>query len=163
MEYSIETREMEEQLVIVGRRQSPRSGIAAAIAEVLPLVFRYAQGHEIAVVGPPFVRYIDPDPDRMTYEPGMPIATRVDEAVGKEAREAEGLSLGLLPGGLVATTVHIGPYEGLHEAYRAIEQWMTEEGMTPAGKPWESYLTDPSSVPDPSEWRTEVCWPVTSG
>ena len=33
------------------------------------------------------------------------------------------------------------------------------QGLEPSGGPWESYLTDPGSTPDPADWRTEVCLP----
>ncbi|MEP6963766.1 MAG: GyrI-like domain-containing protein, partial [Acidobacteriota bacterium] len=68
-----------------------------------------------------------------------------------------------LPGGSVATTMHLGPYEHLQDAYGALQQWMESEGFTPAGSPWESYVTDPGEHPDPKDWKTEVFWPVSKG
>lgn len=163
MEYSISTRELAEQPVIVGRRRAPRAGIAASIGDVLPRIFQHAQEQGIELSGPPFVRYVDPNPEMMTFEPGMPVAADVDAEGGAAARDAAGLTLDVLPGGTVVTAVHVGPYETLHEAYAAIERWIADEGMTRAGAPWESYLTDPTTVPDPAEWQTEVCWPVEAG
>lgn len=160
MDYSITTREVTEQPVLVGRCRAPRSGIAASIGEVLPRVFQHAQAHGIALTGPPFVRYLDPGPDTMTFEPGMPVAPITDAAGSDDARSEAGLALEVLPGGTVVTTVHVGPYETLHEAYAAVERWITDAGLTAAGAPWESYLTDPTTVPDPADWKTEVVWPV---
>jgi effector-binding domain-containing protein len=60
----------------------------------------------------------------------------------------------------VVSTLHRGPYDTLHEAYAAIEEWMKGEDLTPAGPPWEVYITDPTAVQDPTEWETEVYWPV---
>jgi AraC family transcriptional regulator len=56
----------------------------------------------------------------------------------------------------------VGPYDGLRDAYAAIEQWMGREGYKPAGAPWESYVTDPGEVPNPAEWKTEVFWPIAT-
>ena len=67
-----------------------------------------------------------------------------------------------LPGGPVATTTHMGPYDTLTEAYAAIEQWIAAEGLVAAGAPWEAYVTDPGDYPDPKDWKTEVFWPVES-
>lgn len=61
-----------------------------------------------------------------------------------------------------ATAVHVGPYETLHETHAAIDQWIAEEGYSAAGAPWEHYLTDPAEVPDPTNWRTDVIWPLAS-
>ena len=62
-----------------------------------------------------------------------------------------------LPGGLVATTVHFGPYNRLHEAHEAIRQWCADHGYTPAGPNWEIYghWTDECNS-DSSKIRTDV-------
>jgi effector-binding domain-containing protein len=61
---------------------------------------------------------------------------------------------------LAATTIHMGPYDELPDAYGAIEQWIEAEGLISAGPAWESYITDPSEYPDPKDWKTEVFWPI---
>ena len=66
----------------------------------------------------------------------------------------------MLPGGLVATTMHEGPYDRLTDAHAAIQQWVEEQGLKAAGAPWESYVTDPGECPDPKDWQTEVIWPL---
>ncbi len=39
---------------------------------------------------------------------------------------------------------------------------MEENGLRPAGAPWEWYVTDPAEHPDPADWRTEIYWPAAS-
>ena len=62
-----------------------------------------------------------------------------------------------LPAGPVATTVHFGPYNRLHEAHEAIRQWCADHGYTPAGPNWEIYghWTDECNS-DSSKIRTDV-------
>ena len=67
----------------------------------------------------------------------------------------------MLPAGPVATTMHIGTYEGLGEAYASVQQWIEVQGLTPGGAPWECYITDPAEYPDPKDWKTEVFWPLS--
>jgi effector-binding domain-containing protein len=67
-----------------------------------------------------------------------------------------------LPGGSIASTVHVGPYEDLPAAYDAVYTWITEHGGQPAGDMWEVYETDPDEHPDPSTWRTRVFVPFRS-
>src|SRR5262245_52048950 len=42
----------------------------------------------------------------------------------------------LIPGGTVATAVHVGPYHHLHEAHKAIRTWCQEHRCTLAGPCW---------------------------
>jgi effector-binding domain-containing protein len=60
-----------------------------------------------------------------------------------------------LPGGLVATVLHTGPYSGLGEAHRAVLDWCAEHGRTAAGPRWEVY--GPHSD-DPSRTTTEISY-----
>ncbi len=71
------------------------------------------------------------------------------------------MEAGQLKSGPVAVGIHAGPYEQLPETYAAIEKWMESNGISAAGAPWESYVTDPGQYPDPKDWRTEVYWPIT--
>jgi AraC family transcriptional regulator len=155
--YSITTREIAPQPVLIKRRRVKRSDIAPTIAEILPPIFMFAQKNRVAFAGPPMARYPEASLGFVTIEPGMPIAAVPDAA---SLTAEPGLIHDNLPGGLVAFTTHSGPYDKLHDAYAALETWIAAEGLTSAGAPWESYITDPGDFPDPKDWRTEVFWPV---
>jgi effector-binding domain-containing protein len=43
------------------------------------------------------------------------------------------------PGGLVASAIHLGPYQRLGETHTAIRQWCAEQGHQLAGPSWEIY------------------------
>lgn len=159
MAYLVTKKELAPQPVLVARRKVKRSEIAATIGAALPQVFMYAAQHGIALTGLPFTRYIETSPGLVTMEPGMRIASPA-EALPSPKPDDGGVALGTLPGGSAATTLHVGAYEGLPDAYAAIEQWIESQGLTPAGAPWESYVNDPAEHPDPKEWKTEVFWPV---
>src|SRR5579883_795632 len=164
MTYSVTKKELAAQPVLVVWRKVKRSEIPSTIAEVLPQVFAYAQQHAIALSGVPFTRYIEMGPGLITMEPGMRIAAPLEDAK-PTATSAEGpgatVAAATLPGGPVATTMHIGPYEALGEAYASVQQWIEAQGLTPGGAPWECYITDPAEYPDPKDWKTEVFWPLS--
>ena len=157
MNYSVSKQNLSPQPVLVVRCRVKRSDIAKTIGETLPKIFAYAQQHGIALAGLPFTRYTEMGPGLLTMEPGVRIAAG---ALAPGAPGADGVFMDTLPGGSAATTMHIGPYDGLHEAYEAIEQWMKTQGLVSKGAPWESYVTDPGEYPDPKDWKTEVFWPV---
>ncbi len=157
MTYSITTKEIAAQPVLVVRRRVKRSEIAKMIGESLPLVFLHAQKIGAALAGPPFARYLDWGPGMTTIEAGMQVASPAG-ASGEGDVLAD-----TLPGGLVAATMHEGLYDNLSDAHAAIQQWIEAEGFRAAGAPWESYVTDPGERPDPKDWKTEVLWPIAHG
>jgi AraC family transcriptional regulator len=160
MTYSVTRKELAPQPVLVVRRRVKRSEIAPTIAQALPLVFAYAERHGIALAGLPFTRYIEIGPGLITMEPGMRIAASGGNLKSADSPGDDGVLTATLPGGPAATTTHIGPYEGLPDAYASIQQWMEGEGLSAAGAPWECYITDPAEHPNPKDWKTEVFWPL---
>lgn len=152
--YSVARKAISAQSVLVIRRCVKRSGIAAAITEVLPSILQFAQQNGIVIAGPPFCRYVEMGPGLMTIEPGFPVASPVEPPAGSEIQS------GTLPGGPVAVTVHLGPYDKLPEAVAALHEWIESQGLSCVSGLWESYVTDPADHPDPKDWRTEVYWPL---
>ena len=149
---TVNRRDLASQPALVIRRSIKQAEIALTLGEVLPRVFQHAQKAGIAMVGPPFVRYLSVGRGLLTIEAGMPVA-----AAGGSEGEIEAIEL---PGGPAAVAIHAGPYDRLEDTYAAIESWISSSGERAAGAPWEVYLTDPADHPDPAEWRTEVLWPL---
>lgn len=155
MNYSISKTSLQPQAALVVRRTIKRTEIAATIGEVLPKIFVAAQTRGVALTGAPFMRCLDAGPELMTIEPGMRVSGAASDVdLGEE------IVWETLPGGEAATTVHMGKYEDLPEAYAAMEQWMKAEGLKIGGAPWEVYVTDPGNHPDPKDWKTEIFWPL---
>jgi len=63
------------------------------------------------------------------------------------------------PGGLAATVVHMGPYERLGEAHRAIVDWSGANGHQLEGTNWEIYGHHEE---DPAKRRTDVFYLLRS-
>lgn len=105
------------------------------------------------------------------YPLGGPVAlyhawpeTTVDVEIGFPVpagfREQDGVRPSELPGGRVATTVFVGPYDQIEAAYVAVQEYANESGLSLAETMWERYLTDPAQEPDLSKHVTEVFWPL---
>ena len=126
-----------------------KDAIGAALQEIADA------GREAAVgwAGPPFVRYLDWGDGRVVAEIGIPV-TRPMPHVGR-------VGSGRLPGGTVASMIHVGPYETIGDTYGLAMRRIGELGHAQAGPMWEVYWTDPAAEPDASRWRTEILIPVT--
>lgn len=150
--YEIESKTLSEQPTVVVRGRVNISDIGDWLGPAYAETARVA-GRQIA--GPAFGRYrkVEADPPAFDAEAGFPVATRVEGSGDVEAAK--------LPGGLVAVTWHVGPYDSMEPAYKALTDWLSQHGARAAGEPWEVYHTDPTTDPDPMTWRTEIIQPYT--
>ena len=149
---SIERRELTPAHVLIVRARCARHELSKTMAECFGKAFPYAMGTGVPLAGRPFTRYLSTGPGLFTIESGCVLAS---PAPGSGEVEAA-----TLPGGSAAVAMHGGSYDSLGETYAEMERWMEKNGMQPGSAPWESYMTDPAEHPDPTQWRTEIYWPL---
>lgn len=131
-------------LVIPGR-DMPKY-MDPAIQEVVQVIT--AQGRSIT--GPLFSFHQRRPSDTFDFQLGFP----VDAPIKPTGRVINGE----LPAVEVARSVYTGPYEGLSQAWGALQDWVKQNGHGSLGRFWESYLDDPEKVQDPRRYRTELNW-----
>jgi effector-binding domain-containing protein len=142
--------EIEEQPMLSIRETTSMQSIPEEMGKIFSETLAFMQAKVIAPVGPPFAIWHDMKDGMVDMECGFPVASLA---------EVEGrIRSSKLPGGKVATAIHIGPYDKLGEAYSAIESWIKDKEYQTAGKTWESYLTEPDV--EPSKIRTKIFWPL---
>ncbi len=139
-----------EQQVAVVAGSVAHDGIGPFIGGAFQEVAAVVAQQGLHFAGAPFARY------RMVeggweVEAGFPVSAPV--------RPEGRVRPGTLPGGPVARVVYRGPYQGVREAYDALDRSVRESGDHVADAPWEAYLDEPE-VPEP---RTEVFVPVAPG
>jgi AraC family transcriptional regulator len=151
MTVTVTQKQLEPRLALVMRKKTSAEEIAKTLGETLPVVWTFAQQNGIALAGPPFTRYVEMGRGLWTIEAGLPIGA---------PHKGEGDILAVeLPGGAAAVAIHKGPYDTLGQTHAAIERWLDENKLR-AGAPFEIYLTDPGTTPNPAEWQTEVVYPL---
>lgn len=128
-----------------------RDELPAAIGSAIGEVEAAMTEAGVALAGPPFARYLAFEP-RVQAEVGFPVL--------RPAPHLGRVYPGRLPGGRVASVVHIGSFEGLEQTYGVMFRWLAELGLQPSGPIWEVYWSDPLAEPDPATWRTEIFAPV---
>lgn len=87
--------------------------------------------------------------------PGAPVSCDFGVEVTRTFESAGEVYATETPGGEAAVAVHRGPYERMHEAYDAIDQWMKANRRESAGQVWEMY-GDPT--PDPADTETTIVY-----
>ncbi|BDZ63459.1 GyrI-like domain-containing protein [Agromyces mangrovi Wang et al. 2018] len=149
------------EITIAERAPQPTAGIRETVPmDQLPEFFGRAfhatmeamRAQGVAPAGPPFGKYHGVPGATADVEAGVPVAGAFETAGDVVARE--------LPGGMIASALHVGPYDTLGDTYDAIRRHIVDEGRMPGGIMWECYVSDPEEEPDPATWRTDVCWLV---
>lgn len=150
-ECRLKTASPQRALVVKATVQDARE-VGRTIQCLLEEVWEYLSQQEHATVGPAIARFHCLDTERIVLEAGFPVA---------EAFRGDGRVCSIkLPAGRAATTLHQGPYDGLPQAYEALERFMREQELRPAGPPYEIYWVDGSQARGPEELRTELVWPI---
>lgn len=148
MTYDIHTVENESQHAAVLAGTCAMDEVGAFLSEAFDRVLGALARAAVAVDGKAFARY-DMVEGGFRVEAGFPCPADLD--LDGDVHTIT------LPGGTAAVTTHVGAYDGVAAAYKAIEQWFATSGHRPTGAPWETYLDGP----EVAEPRTTVTWPCT--
>ncbi len=114
---------------------------------------QYMNENEIEVADVPVVIYHFWSDSIIDIEAGIPVLDSIE--VNHSL-----IKLNKLAKGNVVTAVHYGPYERLVETYNGINEWMRKNEVVVIGPPWEKYITDPSTEPNPEKWQTAIYFPI---
>jgi effector-binding domain-containing protein len=112
----------------VVRRRATQQQLPQVVPEACGAVWNVVRSQNIPDAGRHVAVYLD---DQINLEVGV-------ELEATFASHGEVIA-STTPSGPVATTTHIGPYQLLHRAHEAIQQWCQQNGHTPAGPNWETY------------------------
>jgi DNA-binding transcriptional MerR regulator len=72
----------------------------------------------------------------------------------------DGVELLDLPAGYFAVSAHTGPYADFDRTYGALGSHVAECCEVAPGPIRELYVVGPGDTADPTEFRTEICWPI---
>ena len=89
-------------------------------------------------------------PEDMEWEVGFPV---MDQTIVQSPLEKNEWSYTM-----VATAMHVGPYEAAHQTIQDLMTWMEKTGYVIDGPVMERYLNNPMQV-KPEELRTEIWIP----
>lgn len=145
--YDIVCEEQPAQKLLTWSQSIPQDRVATFLGQAFPALFSTLGAAGVNPVGPPLARYHVAE-DTFDVTAGVPFR-------GSLAVEPPMVVEVVAPCTL-ATTLHVGPYDRLPEAFHAVIEWTQANGCTIVADPWESYLDGP----DVAQPRTKVCFPV---
>lgn len=153
MQYDITVTEVAPQQVAAIKKHTARATISNDIAAGFGSIVHAMGSSGVAAAGAPLIVYHSVIDDQTSGDIEICIPTAGEIAGDGEVYSRE------LEGGTVATTTHRGPYHEMAAAYRALTNWIAENGHEMAGPPREHYLNDPTTVA-PQDLLTRVEWPI---
>ena len=149
--YDIHTEVRKAQATAVARATLTLAEIGPWLGKTYGVIGGLLADRQAGPAGPPFARFHVLGGGRFEVEAGFPASRRIEGDGDVQPSE--------LPGGQVAITLHVGPYDQMEPAYMALASWVSERGWELVGDAWEVYFSDPSTEPDPATWRTQIVQP----
>ena len=141
MGYTVIVQEVRPQWIAAVRGPLPDRNIGAAMLGLLGQAWDHVKRNDIKTDGQNVAIYRG-----RTIEAGPRVIALSDGRVAT-------------PGGLAAMVVHMGPYERLGEAHKAIREWCAANGRELEGANWEIYGHHEE---DPAKRRTDVFYLLRS-
>ena len=121
--------------------------------KIYATINKYLDEQEVETNSPPLVIYHFFSDTLIDIELGIPVS---DSAIHDQGR----IKLNKMNAGNFVTATHYGPYDRLPETYFGINEWMRKNKVLVLGPPWESYITDPATEPNPEKWQTAIYFPI---
>jgi len=107
-------------------------------ANGLSEIMQYLQEFKQQIAGHPYTIYYNLDARNLDVEFGIPILRRFN---GRDHIQAS-----QTPGGKAVTCLHVGPHSEVEPYYRALVEWVKDNGYKASGLTYEVYLNSPKST-----------------
>lgn len=152
MTYEIEQGRRARQPYLACRMTVPVDEMGQAMGEVFQRLYESLARECVPRAGEPWARFLAVGSEEVEFEVAAPTAVELEAPAGTIA--------GTMPACAFIATLHVGPYDAAAGAYTALATALAERELLVAGTPWEVYLTDPMTEPDPAKFRTMIYYPV---
>lgn len=151
MSYQCDVKDQSSQPTLAIRTRASVDDMSRVLERAYGTIAQYVGELGGQFGGPPYVAYYNEDMDDLDIEIGFPVTRELPGRGEIEAAE--------IPGGRVATCIHVGPYGEIPPAYEALSHWVEENGYEPTGAAYEFYLNDPEETPS-EQLMTQIMFPL---
>jgi effector-binding domain-containing protein len=153
--YEVRVREVEVQPVLSIRAVVPVMALVGFFDEACKEMYEYLEREGVRPAGPPLSLWHS-DPESTPGESDIEVCVPVERPVLPSGR----MKAGELPDDRLAYTIHEGPYDNMGGAFDAVWGWIRKNSREPAGPPRDVVLVGPNDTNDPTQYRTEIAWPL---
>lgn len=145
------------QLAVIAMTSPPDpDSLAAALSQAYFDITQYIERHDLQVAGAPRLILQDFVGGLRRFDAAIPVS-----GPGAAATAQDRVHVISSYEGPALKAVHTGSYEDLGDTHRKIVAYLAAAGIDRAGKPWESFVSDPADVPE-SALITEIYYPITT-
>lgn len=141
-------------LALCARTKVPLEEIGQAMFRLYGLIFECMGKNGIEPAGAPFTLYYGEEEVMTEFD--MEACVPISEDITCEGE----VECKTIEGGTMAGTIYKGPYEGLKNIYDELMKWVSENAYVPTGPAKEVYLVGVNDTENPSEFVTEILFPV---
>lgn len=154
MDYQVTVEQVPSVPMAASRGRATVQNIGKAIVENLDKVYAYLKTSTIKNPGHNVVLYHNrPDQNLLRTPEGVVLEAGVQVPAPFPFNGNDQVVCSETPAGTVATTIHMGIYDDLWKAHRAVRHWCQENGRDVTGLNWELYGHHHD---DPAQRRTDV-------
>ncbi|MHC1782695.1 MAG: MerR family transcriptional regulator [Anaerolineaceae bacterium] len=153
--YDVVIKKVSPITVVSAREIIPQYG---EIGRLIGEVFGFLGRSGIQPAGAPFT--IWHDHDFKDTEVDAELAVPVNLPAANAINGNEKVKVSQLPAAEMACVIHQGSYDDFGQAYTALGEWIEANGYRICGSNREIYLSGPESSSDPTNYVTEIQFPV---
>ncbi|MBN2172874.1 MAG: GyrI-like domain-containing protein [Bacteroidales bacterium] len=145
--------ETEPMFALAIRSECKAEEISNVMGAAYGKIMEYAGKNGAQIAGAPMSIWYSWEGDKMVFDNVIPVDKKI-----KGSNDIKSITTYK---GKVVKVTHTGDYESTQYSWGILENYIKENDLLEMnGDPWESYLTDPQSQPDPTKWVTELYWPI---
>jgi effector-binding domain-containing protein len=131
------------------------ASISEAMGKAYFQILNFIDEHGLADAGAPMSITRSFDGSNMRFDAAIPIRGMSDST----PRDGSGVKIAKTYSGTVIRVKHTGSYRDLVQTHRKITAYLAAMGIERNGDVWESYVSDPTKVPE-AELLTYVFYPI---
>lgn len=131
------------------------ASVSEAMGRAYFRILNFIDKHGLANAGAPLSITRSFSGSNLLFDAAIPVQGVTDATPRNEA----GVKIGATHAGTVIRAKHLGSYRGLGQTHQKIAAYLAALGLERDGVAWESYVSDPTKVPE-AEMLTYVFYPI---